>query len=180
MYTKSVNLDRKLARARPAVHRRWIGENACVRISAKGDYAVRAAIELTGAGDAPMSAETIATRQQIPLFFAKKILNDLRRAGIVATLRGREGGNRLARPAREITVADILRAIEGPLADVHGAAPERLDYPDNAEPLREVWFALRANVRAVLEGVTLEALAEARLPKRVANLAQKDDARLRR
>jgi Rrf2 family protein len=151
-----------------------------VRISAKGDYAVRAAIELATADDGPLSAETIATRQGIPLFFTKKILNDMRRAGLVATLRGRDGGNRLGRPAKEISVADILRAIEGPLADVHGSAPEQLVYPQAAEPLREVWFALRANVRAVLETVTLESLAEDRLPKRVANLAQKDDARLRR
>lgn len=151
-----------------------------MRISAKGDYAVRAAIELAQAGDTPLSAETIATRQAIPLSFMKKILNDMARAGLIASLRGRDGGNRLARPAREISVADVLRAVEGPLADVHGAAPERLNYPEAAEPLREVWFALRANVRGVLETVTLEALAADRLPKRVANLAQQDDARLRR
>ena len=151
-----------------------------VRISAKGDYAVRAAIELAAAGDASLSAETLATRQEIPLFFTKKILNDLRRAGIVATLRGREGGTRLARPAKEISIADVLRAVEGPLADVHGTAPEALGYVGPAEPLREVWIALRANVRAVLETVTLASVAEDRLPKRVANLAEKDDARLRR
>ncbi|WP_445149698.1 RrF2 family transcriptional regulator [Baekduia sp. Peel2402] len=151
-----------------------------VRISAKGDYAVRAAIELALAGDEPLSADTIAARQAIPTFFMKKILNDMARAGIVQSLRGRDGGNRLARPAKEIAVADILRAIEGPLADVHGTAPERLDYPNNAEPLREVWFALRANLRGVLETVTLDQLATGRLPKRVANLAQQDDARLRR
>lgn len=159
---------------------RAIGENAAVRISAKGDYAVRAAIELALAGDEPLPADTIAARQSIPAFFMKKILNDMARAGLVTSLRGRDGGNRLARPAKEIAVADILRAIEGPLADVHGEAPERLDYPDNAEPLREVWFALRANLRGVLEGVTLEQLATGRLPKRVAHLAQQDDARLRR
>jgi len=151
-----------------------------VRISAKGDYAVRAAIELALAGEEPLSAETIATRQDIPRSFMKKILNDMGRAGLVAAVRGRDGGNRLARPAGEISIADILRAIEGPLADVHGVAPERLLYPETAEPLREVWIALRANLRAVLETVTLEALAEDRLPKRVANLAQNDDARLRR
>jgi Rrf2 family protein len=151
-----------------------------VRISAKGDYAVRAAIELALADGQALSADTIAARQDIPVFFMKKILNDMARAGIVRSLRGRDGGNLLGRPAKEIAIADILRAIEGPLADVHGDAPERLDYPGNAEPLREVWFALRANLRAVLEGVTLEQLATGRLPKRVANLAQQDDARLRR
>jgi Rrf2 family protein len=151
-----------------------------VRISAKGDYAVRAAIELALADGQALSADTIAARQDIPVFFMKKILTDMARAGIVRSLRGRDGGNLLGRPAKEIAVADILRAIEGPLADVHGDAPERLDYPGNAEPLREVWFALRANLRAVLEGVTLEQLATGRLPKRVANLAQQDDARLRR
>lgn len=151
-----------------------------MRISAKGDYAVRAAIELAGAGDEALSAETIATRQDVPLFFMRKILNDMGRAGIVVSQRGRDGGNRLARPAAQVTVADVLRAVEGPLADVHGVAPERLEYHASAEPLREVWFALRANVRAVLETVTLAQLAEDRLPKRVSNLAEKDDARQRR
>jgi Rrf2 family protein len=151
-----------------------------VRISAKADYAVRAAVELARAGDAALSAEAVATAQGIPVYFLKKIFNDMRVAGLVIAIRGRDGGHRLARPASEITVADILRAMEGPLADVRGAAPEDLDYRASAEPLQDVWIALRANVRAVLETVTLAHLAEGRLPKRVANLAGQDDARLRR
>jgi len=151
-----------------------------VRISAKADYAVRAAVELALAGDAPLSAETVAHAQDIPVYFLKKIFNDMRVAGLVTATRGREGGHRLARPASQITVADILRAMEGPLADVRGKAPEDLDYADAVEGLQDVWIALRANVRAILETVTLAHLADGRLPKRVANLASKDDARLRR
>jgi Rrf2 family protein len=151
-----------------------------VRISAKADYAVRAAVELALAGDDPVPAETLARRQDIPVKFLQKILVDMRLAHVVATHRGRDGGHRLARPAAEISVADVLRAVEGPLADVHGRAPEDVDYHGSAEPLQEVWIALRANVRSVLEHVTLADLAARRVPKRVSALAQKDDARLRR
>ena len=151
-----------------------------MRISAKADYAVRAAVELAVAGDASLTADAVARAQDIPVFFLKKIFNDMRLAGLVATQRGRDGGHRLARPPAEISVADILRAIEGPLADVRGQAPENLDYHGAAEPLQDVWIALRANVRTVLEGVTLAHIANEHLPKRIANLAQKDDARLRR
>jgi Rrf2 family protein len=151
-----------------------------VRITAKADYAVRAALELATAGDESLTAEVVATRQDIPLYFLRKIFNEMRLANLVTTQRGREGGHRLARPAAQISVADILRAMEGPLADVHGTAPENVDYPGVAEPLQEVWIALRANVRGVLESVTLADLLSQRLPKRIATLAQKDDARLRR
>ena len=151
-----------------------------MRISAKSDYAVRAALELATAGDEPLTAEVVATRQDIPLYFLRKIFHELRLAHLVTTQRGREGGHRLARPAAEISVADILRAMEGPLADVHGTAPESVAYPGVAEPLQEVWIALRANVRSVLEAVTLADLLGERLPKRIVTLAQKDDARLRR
>jgi Rrf2 family protein len=151
-----------------------------VRISAKAEYAVRAAVELAHAGDVALSADAVAKAQDIPVFFLKKIFNDMRVANLVMTTRGRDGGHRLARPPSQISVADVLRAMEGPLADVRGEAPENLGYNEIAEPLQEVWIALRANVRAVLETVTLAHLAEGRLPKRVANLAGKDDARLRR
>ncbi|HWH95854.1 MAG TPA: Rrf2 family transcriptional regulator [Baekduia sp.] len=152
-----------------------------MRISAKAEYAVRAAVELAVAqAGTVVTAEAVAHAQDIPVFFLKKIFNDMRIAGLLVTTRGRDGGHRLARPASEITIADILRAIEGPLADVRGEAPENLSYTGPAEPLQDVWIALRANVRAVLETVTLAHVAEARLPKRVTNLASKDDARLRR
>jgi Rrf2 family protein len=151
-----------------------------VRISAKADYAVRAAVELARAGDAPMSAEAVAAAQEIPVYFLKKIFNDMRIAGIVTATRGREGGHRLARPAAQITVADIMRAMEGPLADVRGEAPEHLKYMESVDALQDVWIALRANVRAVLEAVTLQHLADGALPRRVAGLAARDDARFRR
>jgi Rrf2 family protein len=156
------------------------GDNARLRISAKSEYAVRAAVELARAGDVSLSADAVATAQDIPLYFLKKIFNDMRIANLVVATRGRDGGHRLARPAAQISVADILRAMEGPLADVRGEAPERLSYNAAAEPLQDVWIALRANVRAVLETVTLQHLASQQLPKRIASLAARDDARLRR
>lgn len=151
-----------------------------MRISAKADYAVRAAVELALAGDAPLSAEAVANAQDIPVYFLKKIFNDMRVANLVTATRGRDGGHRLARPAAQISVADIMRAMEGPLADVRGEAPENLKYMESTEALQDVWIALRANVRAVLETVTLQHLANQQLPKRVASLAARDDARFRR
>jgi Rrf2 family protein len=150
-----------------------------VRISAKADYAVRAMLELATA-DEPLSADAVGRRQDIPVAFLQKIFADLRRAQLVTTHRGRDGGYRLGRAAAAITVADVLRATEGPLADVHGHAPEDLSYRDVAEPLQDVWIALRANVRDVLEGVTLADLQRGRLPRRIAGLAAREDARLRR
>jgi Rrf2 family protein len=149
-----------------------------VRISAKADYAVRAALELATAEQ--LSAEVVARRQDIPFSFLQKILHELRRAGLAIPQRGRDGGYRLARPAKEISVADVIRAVEGPLADVHGRAPEAVSYDGAAEALPEVWIALRANVRAVLEHVTLDDLVQQRLPRRIARLAGEDDARFRR
>jgi Rrf2 family protein len=151
-----------------------------VRVSAKADYAVRAALELAGAGDLPLTAEVIAGRQGIPMPFLQKILNELRVAGLVGSQRGPDGGHRLARPADEVTIADILRAVEGPLAAVRGEAPESLHYPGIAEPLQEVWIALRTNMREVLEGVTLADLATERLPRRIATLASKPESWLTR
>jgi len=148
-----------------------------VRVSAKADYAVRAAIELAVAGGAqPLTAEVVAQRQQIPVQFLQKILHELRRARLVASQRGPDGGHWLARSPREITVADIMRAIEGPLASVRGAPPEALHYAGAAVPLQEVWIALRTNVRSVLEGVTLADLAASRLPRRIATLAHNPES----
>ena len=147
-----------------------------VRVSAKADYAVRAAIELAGNGDAWLTAEAISNRQDIPMSFLQKILHELRVARLVSSQRGPDGGHRLARPPEQLTVADILRAVEGPLAAVRGEAPESLRYRGATEPLQEVWIALRTNMREVLEGVTLADLAEARLPGRIAALAHKPDS----
>lgn len=150
---------------------RPVREDVNVRVSAKADYAVRAAVELAAAGDEPLTAEIVAHRQQIPVQFLQKIFHELRRARLVSSQRGPDGGHRLARPPEEITVADIIRAVEGPLAVVRGQPPETLRYDGAAAPLQEVWIALRTNLRAVLEGVTLADLATAHLPRRIATLA---------
>jgi Rrf2 family protein len=150
-----------------------------VRTTAKADYAVRAAIELAAAGD-QLNAEQIAQAQAIPANFLENILRDLRRAGIVDSRRGQQGGYRLAKPANEISLADVIRAVEGPLANVRGQAPESLDYRGSAEKLRDVWVALRASVRAVLEQVTLADLARNELPPNVGALLEDADAWVRR
>jgi Rrf2 family protein len=150
-----------------------------MRTTAKADYAVRAAVELAAAGDL-LTAEQISQGQEIPLNFLENILRDLRRAGIVESRRGQAGGYTLARAAEEISVADVIRAVEGPLANVRGQAPESLDYPGSAETLRDVWVALRANVRAVLEQVSLAAIARGELPPAVEKLIGDPDAWVRR
>ena len=150
-----------------------------MRTTAKADYAVRAAVELAAVGGLA-NAEQIAQAQDIPLNFLENILRDLRRAGIVESRRGQAGGYALARRAEEISVADVIRAVEGPLANVRGQAPESLAYPGAAEKLREVWVALRANIRAVLEGVTLADVARGQLPAHVEELTREADAWVRR
>jgi Rrf2 family protein len=135
-----------------------------MRISAKEDYAVRAALELAIANGGPLKREQIAQAQDIPTAFLQNILMELRHGEIVEAQRGRDGGFRLARPASEISVADIVRAVSGPLATVRGVRPPAIEYDKAAEPLREVWIALRAHIRAVLERVTLADLANDKLP----------------
>ena len=152
-----------------------------MRISAKADYAVRALAELAASGsDRPIKGETLANRQHIPLNFLENILRDLRRAGIVESRRGQAGGYVLARAADAITVADVIRAVEGPLANVRGMSPETLDYSGSAEKLRDVWVALRAGVRSVLEGVTIADVARGELPEHVEELTRDEDAWARR
>jgi Rrf2 family protein len=135
-----------------------------MRISAKEDYAVRAALELAIADGGPLKREQISQAQEIPIAFLQNILMELRHAELVEAQRGRDGGFRLARPASQITVADIVRAVSGPLATVRGVRPTAVDYQASAEPLREVWVAVRTNIRAILERVTLADLAANRLP----------------
>ena len=148
-----------------------------MRISAKADYAVRAAAELAAAvGRGPVRAEEIASAQHIPLNFLLNILSDLKLARVVQSYRGAQGGYRLARPPEEITVAEVIRAVEGPLANVHESRPEELHYPGPAEPLRDVWVAVRANIRAVLESVTLAQLATGSLPRTIRKLVSDPDA----
>jgi len=154
---------------------------ANVRITAKADYAVRVAVELAAAQPgAPVKGERLAAAQGIPRNFMENILTELRRSGLVRTRRGAEGGYQLARPAEEITVADVLRAVEGPLAAVQGVQPQDLHYGGAAERLPEVWVALRAALRSVLEHVTLADVAKGRLPRAVSAKVSDPDAWSRR
>lgn len=133
--------------------------NEVMQVSAKVDYGLRALLELAArspaAGDGWINAEDLADAQGIPAKFLEGILTQLRRSGLVISKRGAEGGYRLARPADQINFAEIIRAIEGPLAVVHGTAPEDAQYDGAAKHMREVWIATRAAVRQVLESVTL-------------------------
>jgi len=138
-----------------------------VRISAKEDYAVRAALQLALADGGPLKREQIAQAQEIPTAFLQNILIELRHAEVVEAQRGREGGFRLARPADQISVADVVGAVSGPLATIRGIRPPAVEYNESAEPLKEVWVALRTNIRAILEHVTLADLAANRLPANV-------------
>ncbi len=148
-----------------------------MRVSAKTDYAIRAALELAAAPDEkPVKGERIATAQAIPLRFLENILMQLRHAGLVDSRRGAEGGYRLARPAAEVTLADVIRAIDGPLAGVSGARPETLGFEGVAEPMRDVWIAVRASLRGVLEQVTLADVVSGELPAHVRTLVADEDA----
>lgn len=145
-------------------------------ISAKVDYAVRAMCAVAAAGDRPVTAEALAGAQGLPPKFLESILNDLRRASLLRSQRGAEGGYRLARPANEITVADIIRPLDGPLAEVRGLRPEATTYEGAAEHLQQVWIAVRSALRAVLEKVTLADIVAGKLPKSVMQLTSQPDA----
>ena len=148
-----------------------------MRISAKVDYAVRAMCELAAHDAAtPLKAEQMAAAQEIPLSFLENILVDLKRAELVRSLRGQVGGYRLGRPAETISIADIIRAVEGPLADVRGTRPEALRFSGPATSLREVWLANRVSVRRVLEHVTIADVVAGTLPADVRALLDDTDA----
>jgi Rrf2 family protein len=148
-----------------------------MRITAKVDYAVRATVELAAAPDErPVKAERIAAAQGIPLNFLENILSELRHAGIVRSHRGADGGFRLARDAEEIVVADIVRAVEGPLATVRGQPPEECLYGGAAHALPRVWIAVRKNLRSVLEHVSVADIAGGRLPSDIDRLADDPEA----
>jgi Rrf2 family protein len=149
-----------------------------VKVSAKADYAVRAAAELAAAQaqGAPLKAEAIAEAQRIPLRFLENILGELRHAGLVNSQRGTDGGHRLARPAEQITVADVMRAVDGPLAAVRGERPEKVAYGGAAEPLQVVWIAVRQSLRQVVEHVTLADLAGGEIPRAVTHLTEDPEA----
>ncbi len=148
-----------------------------MRVSAKSDYALRALIELSAhAADGPVSAEELGRRQEIPHGFLQAILADLRRAGIVMSQRGQSGGWRMARAASEVTVADVIRAVDGPLVSVHGQRPESVTYNDSAATLQRVWIAARSSLREVCEQVTIESLAGGVLPPEVQARTMDEDA----
>jgi Rrf2 family protein len=144
-----------------------------MRVSAKVDYAVRAAVELAAVGDdAWVKAEAIADAQEIPRKFLDNILQGLRQAGLIESRRGPDGGHRLVRPAREVAIADVIRAIDGPLANVGGRSPDSVEFPGSAASLQEVWVAVRATLRTVLEETTLADIAAGELPSEVDRLTK--------
>jgi Rrf2 family protein len=141
-----------------------------MRLSARVDYALRAVVELATAAEGPLTAERIAKAQEIPPKFLESILLQLRRGGVVHAQRGPEGGYWLARPAGDITLADVIRVIDGPLAHIRGQRPEDVGYQGAAAALQEVWIALRASEREILELVTVADVATGKLPDRVREL----------
>jgi Rrf2 family protein len=148
-----------------------------MRVSAKSDYALRALIELAGRQDgSPVSAEELGRLQEIPHGFLQAILADLRRAGLVNSQRGQSGGWRLAREPETMTVADVIRAVDGPLVSVYGLRPEAVSYNESARVLQHVWIAARSSLRDVFEQVSIRSLADGKLPKAVTSRTQSEDA----
>jgi Rrf2 family protein len=157
--------------------RRRIRENHVMHVTAKADYAVRAVIELAGSSqDAPRKVDEVAQAQHIPVSFLENILTQLRSSGLVRSQRGPEGGYWLAKPADEVNLAQIIRAVEGPLVGVRGQRPEEVEYAGSAESLKQVWIALRANLRKVLEQVTVADVATGKIPKDVLALTRHEEA----
>jgi Rrf2 family protein len=148
-----------------------------MHVTAKADYAVRAVVELVDSGqDSPRKVDEVAQAQSIPVSFLENILTQLRSSGIVRSQRGPEGGYWLAQPADEVNLAQIIRAVEGPLVGVRGQRPEEVEYAGSAESLQQVWIALRANLRKVLEHVTVADVAAGTLPKEVLALTRGEEA----
>ena len=152
-------------------------ENQGMHLTAKADYAVRAVVELADSSqDAPRKVDDVAQAQQIPVSFLENILTQLRSAGLVRSQRGPEGGYWLARPADELNLAQVIRAVEGPLVGIRGQRPEEIEYTGSAQSLTQVWIALRANLRKVLERVTVADVAEGRLPRDILALTRQEEA----
>jgi Rrf2 family protein len=146
-----------------------------MRLSARVDYALRAICELAAA-DAPRTVDQLSAAQQIPNKYLESILGELRRGGLLRSQRGQDGGYRLARPAADISIADVIRTLDGELANVRGSRPENLEYVGSAAPLQRVWIALRASERAILEQVTLAHVASGTMPEPVAALVADPNA----
>ncbi len=148
-----------------------------MKISAKAEYAVRALLVLAADTEGkPIRGETIARSQNMPMKFVENTLVELGRAGLVKSQRGPSGGFRLGKPAARITVADVVRAVDGPLAEVRGIRPDEVVYEGAAEHLQTVWVATRASLRNVLEHVTLADVVSGKIPRRIAKLAEDPDA----
>jgi Rrf2 family protein len=148
-----------------------------MHVTAKADYAVRAVVELAGSSqDAPRKVDDVATAQGIPVSFLENILTQLRSSGVVRSQRGPEGGYWLAHSPDDVNLAQIIRAVEGPLVGVRGQRPEEIEYSGSAEQLQQVWIALRANLRKVLEQVTVADVASGKLPKEVIALTKAEEA----
>jgi len=148
-----------------------------MRVTAKSDYALRALIEIARRGDAgPVSAEEIGRLQDIPHGFLQAILADLRRAGVLVAQRGQSGGWRMAKDPDQVTVADVIRAVDGPLVSIYGLRPEAVEYNETAAVLQYVWIASRHSLRDVLEKVTVRQLADGKLPRAVSSRTSDDDA----
>ncbi len=148
-----------------------------MRVSAKVDYAIRAVVELAAQdGEGPTKGERISQAQQIPLKFLENILLELRHHGLVQSQRGAEGGYWLARPPEEITLAEVIRAVEGPLANVRGTRPEAIEYEGSAAALKEVWVAMRASLRSVLESVTVADVMRGTLPDEIERITKDPEA----
>jgi Rrf2 family protein len=148
-----------------------------MHVTAKADYAVRAVVELASSSQAsPRKVDDVAQAQNIPVSFLENILTQLRSSGIVRSQRGPEGGYWLALPPDQVSLAQVIRAVEGPLVGVRGQRPEEIEYTGSAESLQKVWIALRANLRKVLDEVTVADVAEGKLPKDITALTRAEEA----
>ena len=147
-----------------------------MRISARADYAVRAAIEIAARSPDLVKADEIADAQEIPSKFLENILADLRRAGLVRSRRGADGGYQLSGPASDVSIADVIRAVDGPLAWVRDQRPGAIEYGGSAEQLQEVWIAVRSALRGVLENVSLDQVLNHKLPLQVTSLIEDPEA----
>ena len=147
-----------------------------MRVSARAEYALCAVAELAAAGDSLVKRDVIARRQQIPVEFLESVLLSLKHAGIVQSQRGAEGGFRLARPATQISLGDVMRAVDGPMSDVRGDRAEDIEYAGPARHLQWIWIAVRASLREILDGTTVDDLVRGKMPKRVRQLTEDPDA----
>jgi Rrf2 family protein len=148
-----------------------------MHVTAKADYAIRAVVELADSSqESPRKVDEVARAQSIPVSFLENILTQLRSSGIVRSQRGPEGGYWLAQPSDQLNLAQVIRAVEGPLVGVRGQRPEEIEYAGSAESLRDVWLALRANLRKVLEHVTVADVASGKLPREIVALTRQEEA----